>query len=1678
MSIPTTSEAEEPSSSCHLNSAQTATSKPEMAESPLVKACSHLLKTNGSIIGDEVAEAILPLFPDLCSALPCHQEVFAERQALLGIDSSKRCLHHKRIREFIADELGPQLHKMGLGKGDRIALVLPNGPELALAIFGIAQWASCLPLNANGAQSELKKDLKLANASVVVGIEGETSIQELAASLDIPFCGLKPSTTETAIFQLIPSCAIKTPTQEELATRFAPNSHDDEVLVLFTSGTTGNKKLVPHKLGDMLIAAGCIAVSWNLTPTDVNCNLMPLFHVGGIVRQVFAPILSAGSVICCPSFDPQLFWQLLLGNDTFFSWYYAAPTMHQVLLQTMPSDAKPKLRMIANAAGGLLPSLAQKMRNTYRGANVLPSYGMTECMPISSPPYNYELTKPGTSGVAVGPEVCIFNANEDALEPGKEGSICVRGRPCFHGYGGQAKSKSFAKGGWFNTGDLGYLDEDGYLYITGRSKEVINRGGEIISPMEVEEEVLSHPSVVACAAFSASHDVLQEVVGIVIVPKPDEPKIDLPTLHDYLQTRLATAKWPHVMVFMDALPKSHTNKLLRVKLGQRLGLPEMNDKMLPVQRTFEADCPKQGTPVGTPIASKEVTVDAQHVQNSLHQALFINEKQLLVKNHPNRHGSLVVHATNDLTSKAIIEAGKKSLDAYVRPSHVCIYDEGKLTSPRAPQATDAVGFIEMMENAGDAISDPMIEELQKIMQGLISLDYLPPPDSSFFQVGGTSLLASQMASRIRKECQVPFSGADVFRYNNCIAMAKKIKSIQSASASTDGSSTAQYSVQLDDISLDSERLYPENSVATMVYQLLPGCVVFPLWYFTRFFLFFMTLLEVLNRVPGSRNMSRFIGTLVGYHFLWNVLSPLVFVMIKWIVIGEYKPGKHAFWSSYYIRWWFVDTCRKMFGKGFWGSSQILLITFYRLLGAKVAWDARISIEADIAEYDLVTIGKDASIEYCTLRGFGVDNGAMQLGTVEVGNSASVGIRSIVAPNTRVPDGEHVAPGTSSYEIAKDSRKHLAYNRYALPEPNLLWQLLVGSPITFLVDSFSHLPAMFVLYEMMIAHSSQWEEEHYRFETIGDLLEWLCDPERIPYYLGIRIVRATVAPFLYMVGALFVKWAIIGEFKEGHRDSSSQWDRMRHSLVSTLFSRENIQNVTDLLGRHYELTSIFYRLLGAKVGKRVFWPGHQPIFAGEFDLLEIGDDVVFGSRSVVYTTTTHSCEKVVFCAGANISDNTIVLPGSIIGKNAVLGSNTTCPAGRYLAPETTWVGSRAGEPILLDATGDDGDDGVLYSANVKPSDLEMVGDETTLRPFGRAVYGGKANYLVLPGWSMALISIAYEAMTTCFHALPLLGATFLTAGIVYGWPVEDRDYDEYLHSLIVSHIIFSIFTALHIARIVVGLVIEIAAKWFFMGRRKEGRYNWDECGYNQNWELYQLLARVRKLHRISTLDFLAGTPLMVEYFRALGSSIGNGCCLYPAGGDPYMPEPDLVTMGDNVCIDMASVVCHLNTRGNFELVPIVLQSNTTLRSRSRAQQGVVVEEGAMLLEKSLALTGEVMERESIWQGAPASQILLPKSHPRKSIEKSRKRENGWVLTNRRLFEIVFLSLALTAAVTLLPTPINQYLTGNVLNWQQHPRGNQAKWYRAVKQELRTNKPKKKKKKRKRSKKKSQAGGDGL
>jgi carbonic anhydrase/acetyltransferase-like protein (isoleucine patch superfamily) len=284
--------------------------------------------------------------------------------------------------------------------------------------------------------------------------------------------------------------------------------------------------------------------------------------------------------------------------------------------------------------------------------------------------------------------------------------------------------------------------------------------------------------------------------------------------------------------------------------------------------------------------------------------------------------------------------------------------------------------------------------------------------------------------------------------------------------------------------------------------------------------------------------------------------------------------------------------------------------------------------------------------------------------------------------------------------------------------------------------------------------------------------WLCDPMRIPFFIGIRVVQEVLSPLVYMAAAILVKQLVIGKFRAGPRETWDQRELMRHWLSATLFSRKKVQDVADILGRHYELVSIMYRLLGAKVGKRVFWPGKQPVFSGEFDLLEIGDDVVFGSRSSIFFSTVDSCEKVILCAGSNVADNCVVLPGSIVGKNAVLGSNSVCPENWYLPEGSVWFGSKGGEPHCLEQGVARNRDRPIKSRDTMKEKLQLVGDSSTLRPFGKAFYQRKANYFVWPLRRIVFLSVMIKSLIAAFHSLPILAAVHGAAVILYGVPIAD------------------------------------------------------------------------------------------------------------------------------------------------------------------------------------------------------------------------------------------------------------------------------------------------------------------
>lgn len=487
-------------------------------------------------------------------------------------------------------------------------------------------------------------------------------------------------------------------------------------------------------------------------------------HSGGIIRNLFAPVLSGGSTILCTAFDPNLFWDVV--EEGRATWYYASPSMHLAILaegEVRPeSVSRCRLRLVCNAAGGLLPSLAIQLKSVFKGT-VLPSYGMTECMPISTPPLDYQLDRTGTSGLSCGPGIAILNEDDEQIATGQVGRICVRGGPTFCGYlkGDVVDVSAFTKDGWFDTGDLGYLDKDGFLYLTGRGKEVINRGGEIISPFEVEEAIVAaagdpssslYERITDALAFSAPHGALQEAVGVVIVTPPGRTRPDLRELQAALKESLHSSKWPIVIVYMDAVPKSN-NKVLRIRLGERLDLEPLADNMKLSERHFEATCPPVNTGLGIKIPKSLCAIDLHLVSEVIRESLSVAlDEHVQLNNHTGLPDVILAPKAGFSTSQpsdTIIDSLwadlRRRLNGHLIPTNIkyieqCLpynekgtVDEERLEEIlRSLKSVAAPAYSPTEQKVRDAFAEVLSYPVDEISS-----------ESDFFDLGGDSLRYDQ-----------------------------------------------------------------------------------------------------------------------------------------------------------------------------------------------------------------------------------------------------------------------------------------------------------------------------------------------------------------------------------------------------------------------------------------------------------------------------------------------------------------------------------------------------------------------------------------------------------------------------------------------------------------------------------------------------------------------------------------------------------------------------------------------------------------------------------------------------------------------------------------------------------------------------------------------------------------------
>jgi acyl-CoA synthetase (AMP-forming)/AMP-acid ligase II/surfactin synthase thioesterase subunit len=453
--------------------------------------------------------------------------------------------------------IGGALHAAGIGRGDRVAVVAGLGPDAAVALLGTMSWATCVPVN-RSAPAELDALLEETGARALLAPDGATAEEREAASrLGLAlFDGLDPAIRDGA-----PS----TP-------KLAPAVPDDIALVLRTSGTTSRAKLVPATHRQLVARADAARRAMDLTTKDRCLGPMPLCYGHGLYTGLLIPLLTGGSTILPDRLDRERFVECLRVLSP--TWYTAGPVQQRAILDWLRDgrDEAPTLSLrFARCANGSLPPSVSEELEAVLGVRMLESYGTSETGMIASPaPHGQR--KRGTVGRATGVEIAVVDEAGSSLPAGATGEIVVRGPTVFSGYVGQpALTKRSLEDGWFRTGDRGSLDADGFLTVDGRLDDVINRGGEKVSPAEVQTALLQHPSVASAVVFGMPHRTLEEEVAAAVTLKPGSDADEF-ELRSYLGAALAPFKIPRRIVALPELPVGPTGKPLRAGLAERLGL--------------------------------------------------------------------------------------------------------------------------------------------------------------------------------------------------------------------------------------------------------------------------------------------------------------------------------------------------------------------------------------------------------------------------------------------------------------------------------------------------------------------------------------------------------------------------------------------------------------------------------------------------------------------------------------------------------------------------------------------------------------------------------------------------------------------------------------------------------------------------------------------------------------------------------------------------------------------------------------------------------------------------------------------------------------------------------------------------------------------------------------------------
>ena len=495
------------------------------------------------------------VYPDIMSLLRSQAEL---RPFAIAIEHDGKPLFSYAALAKRVEGLSQRLHGLGVsasGKRSRVGMVLPNGPDMSIALLAVTRLGVALPFNPVYTAAEFEAYFDETGIEfLLTRRDAAAAAIEVAGKLGLPVLYLEELGGG----------------DERAAAGICEPLPDDVAMVLLTSGSTGRAKRVPLSHRNVCTSARDVCRSMSLSPADRCLSMWEQFHIGGLVDLLIAPLHSGGTVIATSGFDAAEFFRLLAASKP--TWFQGVPaTLGELVFHAGRNAIEPagsSLRLLRSVAAALSPALMQELETLF-GVPVIQTFGMTEAGPLISatrlPP---AIRKPGSVGTSCGPEIAVMGPAQQRLGAGDTGEIAVRGENVFAGYEDDAEANAAAfRAGWFYTGDTGYVDADGHLFLTGRTKEMINRGGEKVNVREVDDALLQHEAVAEAAAFPIKHRTLGEEVAAAVALKPARVASEA-DLRQFLAPRLSAFKVPRRIFFLERLPRNAVGKIDRLALAK------------------------------------------------------------------------------------------------------------------------------------------------------------------------------------------------------------------------------------------------------------------------------------------------------------------------------------------------------------------------------------------------------------------------------------------------------------------------------------------------------------------------------------------------------------------------------------------------------------------------------------------------------------------------------------------------------------------------------------------------------------------------------------------------------------------------------------------------------------------------------------------------------------------------------------------------------------------------------------------------------------------------------------------------------------------------------------------------------------------------------------------------------